>query len=218
MPGLEPDLTLSGLQHFSFCRRQWALIFIEQLWKDNYLTVDGTILHERTDDPFFTEKRGDTIVSRALPVRSEKYGVGGVCDVVLFRADSRGVPLAGREGLWLPTPVEYKRGKPQTIDADRLQLCGQAICLEEMLCCPTIETAYIYYDELRRREEVVLGPELRAEVGSMLTEMRELRERGFTPRVKPKKQCASCSMKDICMPSLLKQGSAKEYNKQIWGT
>ena len=170
------DLLISGLQHFSFCRRQWALAYIEMQWDDNYLTVDGSLRHDRADDPEFTEKRGGLIVSRAIPVRSERYGIVGKCDVVEFRADPGGVPLAGRDGLWLPTPVEYKRGRPKEIDADRLQLCAEAICLEEMLCCPPIPTAYLYYMETKRRESVALSPELRNEVERMLTEMRALYE------------------------------------------
>ena len=98
------DLLISGLQHFSFCRRQWALAYIEMQWDDNYLTVDGSLRHDRADDPEFTEKRGGLIVSRAIPVRSERYGIVGKCDVVEFRADPGGVPLAGRDGLWLPSP------------------------------------------------------------------------------------------------------------------
>lgn len=136
------NLLISGLQHFSFCRRQWALIHIEMQWDDNYLTVDGSLRHEKADDPEFTEKRGGLIVSRAMPVRSDRYGIVGKCDVVEFRADPSGVPIVGREGLWLPTPVEYKRGRSKVIDADRLQLCAEAICLEEMLCCPPILSAY----------------------------------------------------------------------------
>ena len=210
------DLLISGLQHFSFCRRQWALIHIEQQWSDNYLTVDGSLLHERADDPYFTEKRGGLLVSRALPVRSEKYGITGTCDIVEFREDGSGVRLAGRNGTWLPTPIEYKRGRPKEIDADRLQLCAQAICLEEMLCCPRIPTAYLYYMETRRREAVELDETLRGEVTVMLTEMRALYDRGYTPKVRQSAKCRSCSLANICLPKLLKYRSAAEYTRSIW--
>lgn len=212
----DSDLLISGLQHFSFCRRQWALIHIEQQWADNYLTVDGSLLHERADDPLFTEKRGGLLISRALPVRSDKYGITGTCDVVEFREDKSGVRLAGRDGTWLPTPVEYKRGRPKEIDADRLQLCAQAICLEEMLCCPEIPTAYLYYMETRRREAVELDSTLRGKVTDMLTEMRALYDRGYTPKVRPSAKCRACSMADICLPKLQKYRSAAEYTKSIW--
>lgn len=212
----ETDLQISGLQHFSFCRRQWALIHIEQQWADNYFTTDGALMHEAADDPFFTEKRGGLIVSRSVPVRSDRLGVSGTCDVVEFRESPDGVPIAGREGKWLPVPVEYKRGKSKEIDADRLQLCAQAICLEEMLCCSRIKEAFIYYGETKHRERVALSDELRSEVESMLTEMRGLWNRGYTPVVKPSKNCTSCSLKDICLPKLRKYASAKDYMSEIW--
>lgn len=212
----EPELQISGLQHFSFCRRQWALIHIEQQWADNYYTVDGNLMHEAADDPYFTEKRGGLIVSRSMPVRSDRLGVVGKCDVVEFWESPDGVPIAGREGKWLPVPVEYKRGKSKEIDADRLQLCAQAICLEEMFCCGKIDDAYIYYGETRRREKVMLTDEFRAQVESMLAEMRELFKCGYTPVVKPTKKCASCSIKDICLPKLRKYPSAKDYTSEIW--
>ena len=201
------DLQISGLQHFSFCRRQWALIHIEQQWSENYFTADGNILHQRSDDPFATEKRGGLIISRALPVRSDRLGVSGTCDVVEFRSSPGGVPIAGREGTWLPTPVEFKRGKSKENDADRLQLCAQAICLEEILCCPPIERAYLFYGETRRREEVALTHELRDMVEKMLIEMRALYDRGHTPRVKSSKKCQSCSLRDICLPKMARRGN-----------
>ena len=149
-------------------------------------------------------------------MRSDRLGVSGTCDVVEFRASPDGVPIAGREGTWLPVPVEFKRGKSKENDADRLQLCAQAICLEEMLCCPRIESAYLFYGETRRREEVALTGELRDEVESMLTEMRAMYERGYTPRVKMSKKCQSCSLRDVCLPRLERRRSAREYNEAIW--
>lgn len=210
------DLQIAGIQHFSFCRRQWALIHIEQQWAENYFTADGNVFHERSDNPFNTEKRGNLIISRAIPIRSDRLGVSGTCDMVEFRVSSDGVPIAGRDGTWLPTPVEFKRGKSKEGDADKLQLCAQAICLEEMLCCPSIECAYLFYGTTRHREEVMLTDALREEVEKMLIEMRLLYERGHTPRVKTSKKCQSCSLRDICLPKLNKQRSAHEYNMGIW--
>lgn len=209
-------LQISGLQHFSFCRRQWALIHIEQQWKENYLTVDGRLKHDRADDPSFTEKRGALLISRAVPVRSERYGIVGKCDIVEFRQDDAGVRIAGREGLWLPTPIEYKRGHEKEIDADRLQLCAEAMCLEEMLCCPEIGTAYLYYMETKRRETVTLDAALRGAVASMLSEMRSLYDRGYTPRVRPSAKCRACSLAEICLPRLEKCRPVGEYTESIW--
>lgn len=128
----EDLLQLSGLQHFAFCRRQWALIQIEQQWQENLRTVEGELFHRRAHDEQQRELRGNTLILPGLPVFSRTLGVSGKCDVVEFHADPGGVPLQGEEGLWLPFPVEYKRGAPKAHDADRLQLCAQAMCLEEM--------------------------------------------------------------------------------------
>lgn len=211
----EDFLQLSGLQHFAFCRRQWALIDIEKQWKENVRTIEGHILHENAHDPFMTQKRKDLLISRDMPVFSRELGVSGACDVVEFHSSSSGVPLFGREGTWLPTPVEYKRGSPKVNDADRLQLCCQAMCLEEMLLCPQIEQACLYYGETRKRETVELSEALRTQVKKSLEEMHDLFRRKHTPRVKPSKSCNACSLKDLCMPKLLKRaGSARAYLDQ----
>ncbi len=198
-----PDelLPLSGLQHFLFCRRQWALIHVERQWQDNVLTVEGHLMHKRVDDPFFTEARKGVIVARAVPVASYTLGLSGVCDVVEFSESPDGVQLAGRNGLFRPAPVEYKRGKPKHEPSDEAQLCAQAICLEEMLAV-TIPTGYLYYGETRHRLAVPLTVELRGLVQSMAEEMHGYFKRGYTPRVKPFKGCRSCSLADVCLPVL----------------
>ena len=108
----ERFLQLSGLQHFKFCRRQWALIHIENQWAENYRTTDGAILHERAHDKDFTESRGDLLITRDMRIFSPTLGVSGACDVLEFHRSGVGIPLKGRDGLWQPYPVEYKRGKP----------------------------------------------------------------------------------------------------------
>jgi len=167
-------------------------------------------MHNRAHDPLITELRGDLLTSRDMPVFSRNLGITGKCDVVEFRRDDEGVSIFGREGKWLPCPVEYKRGRAQKNDSDRLQLCAQAMCLEEMLSCPPIDTAYIYYGESKRREAVPLNPILREKVSSTFAEMRGYFKRGYTPRVKPMKACVSCSLKDVCMPKL-PTSSVKSY-------
>ncbi|MCL2342702.1 MAG: CRISPR-associated protein Cas4 [Firmicutes bacterium] len=205
-------LPLSGIQHFSFCRRQWALIHIEQLWGENALTAEGRLLHEKAHDPFFAEKRGDLIVTRDMAVHSAELGASGQCDIVEFlRDDGRGVELFGRKGRWLPRIVEYKRGKSKAEDCDRLQLAAQAICLEEMLGCPKIEESCLYYGETRRRETVMLTDELRAAVRAMFSEMHGYYDRRYTPRVKPTKSCQRCSLNTVCLPGLLKSRTAAQY-------
>lgn len=203
-------LQLSGLQHFAFCRRQWALIHIENQWKENLRTVDGDLFHRRVHDDTQRERRGDTLVLRGLPVISRRLGISGQCDVVEFHADANGIALQGEDGLWRPFPIEYKRGAPKPHDADELQLCAQALCLEEMLCC-SVEKGALFYGETRRRVCVEFTPELRAQVQSLLEEMHHLHDRGYTPRVKPTKSCNTCSLKEICLPVLQRKRSAAGY-------
>lgn len=206
----EDYLQLSGIQHFSFCRRQWALIYIEQLWNENVRTVEGRILHERAHDGHRSEKRGNLLIVRGMRVSSRTLGVSGICDVVEFHRSEEGVALVGHEGKWRPLPVEYKRGKPKIVDADRLQLCCQAICLEEMLVCEILE-GDLFYGEPRRREHVILTSTLRESVVSHLLEMHDYRRRGHTPKVRTGTFCKECSLNELCIPRLCKNRSAKEY-------
>ena len=206
----EDFLQLSGLQHFKFCRRQWALIHIENQWAENYRTTDGAILHENAHDGTFTESRGDLLITRDMRIFSPTLGVSGSCDVLEFHRSGSGGPLKDREGLWQPFPVEYKRGKPKEGTEDALQLCGQAMCLEEMLCCE-IPRGALYYGEPRRRTEVAFTPELRREVRSLLTEMHTLYSRGSTPKVRPTKSCNACSLKELCLPKLMRSRSVADY-------
>ena len=203
-------LQLSGLQHFAFCRRQWALIHIERLWAENVRTVEGDLMHARAHNEALRERRGDTLIVRGLPVFSRTLGVSGKCDVMEFHLDPNGVTLAGESGTWQPFPVEYKRGAPKAHQADELQLCGQAMCLEEMLCCE-IPCGALYYGETRRRTPVSFTPELRETVRTFCAEMHALFWRGHTPKVRPKKGCAACSLKELCLPGLQKRDSVSDY-------
>ena len=206
----EDYLLLSGIQHFCFCRRQWALIHIEQQWQENIKTTEGSIVHERCHDEKLYEKRGDILLTRGMRIFSRTLGVVGQCDVVEFHRDAKGGFLQGHTGLWIPYPIEYKRGKSKSIDADRLQLCGQAMCLEQMLgVC--IGKGAIYYHETNRREEVLFTDELRSAVFKLLSEMHEYYLRGYTPLVKPKSGCNSCSLKEICLPVICKKTSVDSY-------
>ena len=206
----EDFLSLSGLQHFSFCRRQWALIHIEQQWQENLRTVEGALLHQKAHGPFVTEKRGDLLISRGMPVFSRSLGVNGVCDVVELRAAPDGVPIAGRDGRYLPMAVEYKRGSPKEDDCDRLQVCCQSLCLEEMFGCEISEAA-LYYGETGRRTRVPLGEDLRCRVREVLAEMHTLFSRRYTPKVKPAKHCNACSLKELCLPKLYRKSSVQPY-------
>ncbi len=206
----EDFLLISGLQHFAYCTRQWALIHLEGLWAENLLTVEGELMHEKAHNPSAGESRGDTLIMRGMRIFSATLGLVGSCDVVEFHRSTDGVPLAKREGLWLPFPVEYKRGKPKSHRADELQLCAQAMCLEKMLCCKINEGA-LFYGETRRRQNVAFDTELRGLVAGMAAEMHRYAKRGYTPKVKPNKGCVNCSLKDLCLPALQKNRSAADW-------
>ena len=206
----EDLLQLSGIQHFMFCRRQWALIYIEDQWVENHLTYEGHALHERVDDPHFTESRNSIYISRAVPVKSYKLGVTGICDLVEFTEDDNGALLPQKGKRYKAFPVEYKRGKPKREPVDEVQLCAQAICLEEMLSIPIAEGA-LYYAQTRHREPVVFTDNLRNMVQSIAKEMHDYYKRNYTPKVKPSKSCKACSLKDICLPEILDKRTVSTY-------
>ena len=201
---------LSGLQHFMFCRRQWALIHVEQQWAENERTVDGHLFHAAAHDGSRFEKRGDILITRSLNIRSSSLGMTGICDVVEFHRSEKGVSLPDFAGTWQAYPVEYKKGLPKENDADLVQLCAQAICLEEMLLCEVPEGS-LFYGESRRRLRVEFSEELRERVSAAAREMHRLWEQGYTPKVKPKKGCNACSLKEICIPGLGRSGTASVY-------
>lgn len=212
----EDYLMLSGIQHFAFCRRQWALIHIEQQWLENVRTVEGELLHKRAHDTYSSEKRNDVIISRGLPVHSREMGVSGVCDIVEFRRAEEGISLHGHRGIFQVYPVEYKRGKPKDTEIDIFQLTAQAMCLEEMLSC-TIAEGAVFYGEIKRRERIEFTDELKEQVRTMFSEMHQYFDRKYTPKVKWSKSCNACSLKDICLPKLGKAASVKEYIKSAIG-
>ena len=210
----EDFLQLSGIQHFEFCRRQWALAYIELQWQENVRTVEGKILHENAHDASIKEKRGDLIVVRAMPIHSREMGVSGECDVVEFHKAKDGISLSGKEGFYKIVPIEYKRGKPKTDDSDILQVTAQALCLEEMLCC-IMPYGYIYYGETKHRTKVEFTDEIREKVRKIFSEMHKYYEQRYTPKVKISKKCNACSLKDICLPVLNKKKSVSGYIDKI---
>lgn len=194
-------LMLSGIQHFCFCPRQWGLIHIEQQWSDNTRTFGGSAMHERADDPFFTESRGTLIISRSMPLVSHKLKLKGIADVVEFYKDDNGIILKRREGKWRIEPVEYKYGQPKEDSSDLVQLCAQAICLEEMFHV-SIEKGSIYYGKIRHRLEVTIDTALRIEVINLIEMMYEYYASGKTPLGSYQPKCKNCSLYNLCMPNL----------------
>ena len=206
-------LLLSGIQHFSFCKRQWALIHIEQQWQENLRTIEGEILHEKTHDNTIREKRGDLIISRGMSEFSRSLGISGTCDVVELYRDPDGGTIFGGDGTYRPVPVEYKRGKPKEDEADVLQLCAQAMCLEEMMLCK-IPEAFLFYGETKHRLKILFDDGLRHQVRAIVGEMHELFEKRYTPKTKPAKRCKACSLTELCMPKLCNNPSAVHYIKK----
>jgi CRISPR-associated exonuclease Cas4 len=197
-------LPLSALQHLIFCERQCALIHIEGQWADNALTVEGTHLHRRADaGP--DESRPGIRIARAVQIRSLRMGLSGTADVVEFHAspdghgawreDAVGLP----RGSWQPFPVEYKRGRPKRDLSDRIQLCAQALCLEEMLGA-SVPSGALYYGRTRRRLDVAFDQSLRAETERAASRLHDLIRGGTTPRVRREPKCDRCSLIQICLP------------------
>jgi|SRR6185312_2627171 len=188
MSELDKDeaLPLSGLQHLAFCPRQWALIHLEQQWKENRLTAEGRLLHENADVSGQSRRREVRTV-RGMWLESRRLGLTGRADVVEFRPE--------------PYPVEYKRGKRKPTDCDAVQLCAQAICLEEMLGMEVPRGAF-FYGEPRRRLEIEFTPELRHRTEELSRTMHLLYDERRTPAAQPGSHCRNCSLVDVCLPEV----------------
>ncbi len=209
----EDYLMLSGIQHFAFCKRQWALIHIEQQWAENYRTTAGELMHKKAHDEGSFEKRGDLLIVRGLRIASHELGLSGQCDVVEFHQSEEGIDLFGYDGKWIPLPIEYKHGTPKENKADELQLCAQAACLEEMFQT-SISQGFLYYGENRRRSKVEFTQDLRSEMRKTAQKMHEMFKRGHTPNVKTSKRCKACSLANLCLPKLQKGMDVGQYIKQ----
>jgi CRISPR-associated exonuclease Cas4 len=192
---------ISALQHFLFCPRQCALIHIEQVWAENRLTAEGRILHERVHGGG-RESRRTLRIEYDVPIRSLRLGLIGRADIVEFHRQDK--------GGWLPLPVEYKRGRPKKDDTDRVQLCAQALCLEEMLDC-TVPAGALYYGEKRRRFEVAFDQPLREMVEQTAREVHALLVTAATPPPRYDARCESCSLLDLCLPTVATRKQVSRY-------
>lgn len=197
MPYSEDDLIqLSSLQHFMYCERQCALIHIEQIWSENLFTAEGRIMHDKADSNKF-ESRGDVRIDYSVPLRSLRLGLIGKADVVEFHKQG---------DKWIPFPVEYKRGKPKIDDCDKVQLCAQAICLEEMLNVEIPEGA-LFYGQTHHRHDVIFDKALRLETEEAAKKVHELIESGMTPKAEYSKKCKKCSLVELCLPKASRKAS-----------
>jgi CRISPR-associated exonuclease Cas4 len=192
-------LPISALQHLLFCERQCALIHIERLWVENRLTAEGRVLHRNAHEGP-DETRHGVRTTRGLGLRSTRLGLVGVADVVEFRQ------IDGEEGMRRPFPIEYKRGKPKAHNADLVQLCAQALCLEEMFETP-VEVGAIFYGEPRRRLEVRFDSELRDLTARTAVRLHALIASGVTPRAVRERKCDACSLLPVCLPEAMTRGS-----------
>jgi CRISPR-associated exonuclease Cas4 len=205
-------LPLSALQHLLFCKRQCALIHIEQAWVENLYTAEGRIMHERVDAGGQAARR-DVRVEYSVPLRSLRLGVTGKADAVEFhRKTGTGET---KRALWQSFPVEYKRGKPKKGNYDKVQLCAQAMCLEEMLDAE-IPCGALFYGKTRRRQDVVFDNALRQATENAAKELHVLFESGLTPKPVYEKKCDSCSFVNLCLPKTIgSKRSANSYLKEI---
>ena len=191
-------LPLSGLQHLAFCVRQCALIHIEQAWAENLFTAEGRVMHERVHEAD-RESRGDIRVEYSMPLRSLRLGLIAKADVVEFHRN-RGAS----GGKWQPFPVEYKRGRPKKDNVDKVQLCAQALCLEEMLSVG-VPSGALFYGKTRHRQNVDFDAGLRSETEDTAKRFHVLVEAGKTPKPVYGKKCANCSMKHLCLPKTVEK-------------
>lgn len=207
-------IPLSALQHWLYCPRQCALIHNEQVWAENQFTAEGQLLHKKANDGP-DEHRSTGSILRHLHVLSEKHGITGICDIVEFH-DLKS-QISNFKSTRSVTPVEYKRGKPKAHRADEVQVCAQAICLEEMFQTD-IPLALIFYGKTRRRTEVPLDATLRALTLATITAVREMKESGMTPSAEyDSRRCDACSLIDLCQPKSLrlKRGAAAWFSTSL---
>jgi|YelNatPaOPRAMG01_1025707.scaffolds.fasta_scaffold39642_3 CRISPR-associated exonuclease Cas4 len=218
----EEYLPISSLQHLLFCERQFALIFIERQWDENLFTVEGKLLHSKVDSAR-AETRQGVRTAFGLLLKSDRLGLFGKADVIEFHLIDKNpntpfksnlphtFPDFLKKGLWQAYPVEYKRGKPKPQECDAVQLCAQAICLEEMLNI-NVPMGAVFYGKTRRRKEFVFDRDLRALTEKTSLRAHELFKSGITPKAQYSKSCESCSIKDLCLPGVMDGSkSVKEY-------
>nr|WP_315097584.1 CRISPR-associated protein Cas4 [uncultured Porphyromonas sp.] len=208
---------LSGIQHYAFCPRQWYLIHVEQLWEENHLTAEGHLLHEKVHQPEESGRRGDAITLRSVPLASPSLGLYGYSDAVELHpaSESEGAHFHHPKypGEWEAMPIEYKRGRPKRTNADKLQLCAEAICLEEAYGIH-IPRGYLFYGETKHREEVAFTAELRSDTYDASEQMHKLLATKSPVRADYAPRCRSCSLIDLCIPKISQLTPVSLYLRQ----
>ncbi len=206
-------LLLSGIQHFRFCPRQWALIHIEQQWEENHLTIEGQLLHKHVDEPWYRQKCGEYITLRSVNIASQKLGLYGITDLIELHpseTNENAIMHPSYPGFWKPYPIEYKRGKPKSNNIDEVQLTAQAMCLEEQYGIH-IEKGAFYYGETHHRSEIIFSDNLRNIVIECAIDMHKIYKDKVIPNITHKKHCENCSLKNICMPNSVRCTKVSTY-------
>lgn len=214
MYDIDNYLMLSGIQHFLFCKRQWALIHIENLWEENIYTSEGEILHQKADKPFIKEKRKNKLISRAMPISSKTLGLSGILDVIEFEKSEDGINIKGKKGKWRATIIEYKRGKKKKYSYDDCQLMAEAICLKEELGI-NLEYGYIYYGKTDTREKIIFEDRLRKLTIDTAKLMHQYYDKKIIPKAEFYRKCKLCSLYEVCNPRLTKK--PKSIHNYLYG-
>ncbi len=198
-------IMISALQHYVYCSRQCGLIHVEDAWHENLYTVRGNILHEKVDTDTY-ETRGTIKTVRGLRIHSLEYGIVGRCDVVEFRESKTGAEIL---------PVEFKSGEPKEDISDKVQLCAQAFCLEEMLSTKVNSGAF-FYGRIRRRDVVEIDNELRSQTKSIIGSVREIVSKKIVPVADYSAKCRNCSLENICQPKAMNKKKLNSYIKGLY--
>lgn len=214
----KPNITLNELQHFTYCKRQWGLMYVEGQWIDNARTVSGNIVHELVDDPFFNQKRNNVRTVRSLPIYNDELNIHGIADCVEFTLDKNGVYIPQLEELYSIHIIEYKNGKPLITgvinEADKMQLVAQMMCVNDMF--DIVSTGSIFYNTIGRRVKLINQDEAFERVKELLIELQYLTNNKIIPDKPPKQNCNNCSMESVCMPKTLKSISQINRINQLW--
>ena len=215
----EDMLMLSGIQHYMFCPRQWAIIHLTQDWEDNRLTIEGHLLHQNVDNPFYRQKCGNTIVLRSVHIASATLGLYGLTDAVELTPSetaSNAIRHPNYPGYWTMMPVEYKHGKHKPMPCDEVQLAAQVICLEEMHHIH-IDYGALFYNEVRRREIISINQDLRNLTEDCAQQMHHIFESRTMPKAEYSSQCKRCSLIDTCLPEIGERQKVSAYlNKNLY--
>ncbi|WP_294468853.1 CRISPR-associated protein Cas4 [uncultured Anaerofustis sp.] len=207
----EHNIPISMIKQYAYCPHRFSLMYLDNVWSENYKIVEGNITHRKVDNPFIKEKRKDTFYSRSVPVYSDELDLYGIVDIIEFTKseDDSAVKVKGKRGKWKINPIEYKNGKKEKSNADALQLCAQAICLEEMFDTK-IEFGEIFYNKIKRRFKVEFDNKLRSEVLNIIGLINENISKNEIIPIREEQNCNLCSIRDNCLPFAYRNKNSKE--------